>query len=61
MVLDPQLLAEISKCVIVKLLSIVGDDDPWILKCQMMLFWMKLRTFFSVIMANGFSLTYLVK
>ena len=38
MVLDPQLLAEISKCVIVELLSIVGDDDPRILKWQMMLF-----------------------
>ena len=28
MVLDPQLLAEVSKCVIIKLLSIVRDEDP---------------------------------
>ena len=28
MFLDPQLLAEVSKCVIIKLLSIVRDEDP---------------------------------
>ena len=28
MILDPQLLAKISKCIIVELLSIVRDDDP---------------------------------
>ena len=27
-VLDPQLLAEIPKCIIVELLSFVGDEDP---------------------------------
>ena len=28
MFLDPQLLAEVSKCVIIKMLSIVRDEDP---------------------------------
>ena len=28
MVLDPQLLAKVSKCVVVELLSIIGDQDP---------------------------------
>ena len=29
MVLDSQLLAEVLRCVIVELLSIVRDEDPW--------------------------------
>ena len=61
MILGPQLLAKISKCVIIKLLSIVRDDDPGIPKWQMMLFQVKFRTFFSVIVPNGFALTHLVK
>ena len=61
MVFDSQLLAEVSKCIVVKLFAIVRDEDSRIPKRQMMFFQTKSRTFFSVMVAKGSASTHLVK
>ena len=60
-VLNPQLLAKISERVIVKLYSIVKDEDPGDSEAVNGTFQTKFQTFFSVIVANGSTSTHLVK
>ena len=61
MVLNSQLLAEFSECIIVELLSVVQDEDHGDSKVANNAFQTKLQTFFCVIMVNGSALTHLVK
>ena len=61
MVLDPKLLAEISKCVIVELLSVVRDEDRRDSKAANDAFPDKALDFLLHVSGNDSASTHLVK
>ena len=61
MVFDPQLLAEIFECFVIKLLSTIGDNDFRDPKATDDAFQTKFQTFFSVTVAKGSTSTHLIK